>query len=112
MKKLEKPSKVFNVDRSENRAGIITHYSILQVKMNRQEKLQTFFITNLRRDQVLLGWPWFAHFNLIINWTVRTIQGEVELKIRWLKWRRRVETLTPRTMLKDIGQALQNRMMQ
>ena len=67
-------------------------YTILQVKMNGKEKLQTFFVTNLRKDRVLLGWPSFSHFNLKVDWAVRMVQGDVKLKMRWLKWRRRVAT--------------------
>ena len=46
-KKLEKLQRVFNVDSSKNKAGTITHCTVLWVKMNGKEKLQTFFITNL-----------------------------------------------------------------
>ena len=45
--KLDKPQKVFNVDRSKNKAGTITHCTVLHVKMNGREKLQTFFVTDL-----------------------------------------------------------------
>ena len=68
--KLDKPRKVFNVDGSENKAGTITWCMVLHVKMNGKEKLQTFFITNLGRDRILLGWPWFSHFNPEIDWAL------------------------------------------
>ena len=54
--------------------------------MNGKEKLQTFFITDLGQDCVLLGWPWFSYFNPEIDWTTRTVKGEVELETQWLKW--------------------------
>ena len=98
MTKLDKPRKVFNVDGSENKAGTITHCTILRVKMNGKEKLQTFFITDLGKNRMLLGWPWFSYFNPEIDWTSRTVKGEVELETRWLKWWRRAEQVKEATI--------------
>ena len=105
--KLDKPRKVFNGNGSENKAGTITHCTVLRVKMNGREKLQTFFITDLERDPILLGWPWFLHFNPEIDWTSRTVKGEVELETRWLKWWQRAEQVKEATIpLRQIRIAL------
>jgi hypothetical protein len=62
------PRKVTNTDGSQNAAGMLTHYCELRVRQGDKEQVQTFFITNLGMDCVILGYPWFRDFNPQINW--------------------------------------------
>jgi hypothetical protein len=49
------PRKVSNVDGTENKGGMLTHYCELCVCMGEQEGIEKFFITNLGEDQAILG---------------------------------------------------------
>ena len=49
------PRRVFNVDGSENKQGILTHYCLLRVKKGKEEDLQKFYITSLGGDRAILG---------------------------------------------------------
>jgi hypothetical protein len=50
--------KVHNVDGTLNQAGEITHFCILKTKLGQKEKAQKFYITDLGKDQIILGYPW------------------------------------------------------
>jgi hypothetical protein len=40
-----------------------------------------FYVTNLGRDQIILGYPWLAAFNLEISWAEGRIRGpKVQIK--------------------------------
>ena len=56
------PHRVFNVDGSKNKQGILTHYRLLRVKKGKEEDLQQFYITSLGRDRAILGYPWLHRF--------------------------------------------------
>jgi hypothetical protein len=45
---LPRPRKVYNVDGMENKAGVIKWYIKLRVWQGDKEKVQMFFITNIR----------------------------------------------------------------
>jgi hypothetical protein len=88
---LAKPREVFNVDGTQNKAGIITESCMLRVEKDQRSTEQHFFITNLGADRVLLGYPWLCEFNPQINWTEAMVEGgQVHLKeqgVRWHEWR-------------------------
>jgi hypothetical protein len=54
---LVKPIKVYNVNGTENKQGEMTHYCRLRVSYNDQEDLQEFYITDLGKDRLILGYP-------------------------------------------------------
>jgi hypothetical protein len=68
VKELTEPCKVFNMDRTQNRHGQITHYTDLEVRTGDQTRTMRFFLTNLGEQKVILGYPWFAAVQPIINW--------------------------------------------
>jgi len=77
---LEKPRKIWNVDNTENQEGMITHYLDLDVETNRTHKEMRFYITNIGKEDVLLGYPWLAAFEPRFNWQEATI-GEESLPV-------------------------------
>jgi hypothetical protein len=91
MQRLAKPREVFNVDGTQNKAGIITESCMLRVEKDQHSEEQRFFITNLGANRVLLGYPWLHEFNLWIDWAKATVEGgQVHLKeqgVRWHEWR-------------------------
>jgi hypothetical protein len=68
IEELIEPCKVFNVDRTQNRHGQITHYTDLEVRTGDQTQTMHFFLTNLGEQKVILGYPWFAAVQPIIDW--------------------------------------------
>jgi len=66
--KLPQQQKIFNVDGTENKAGLIKHCVHLYIKYGNQQKQSKFFVTNLGKEQAILGYPWLEEFNPEINW--------------------------------------------
>lgn len=71
---LTRRRKVYNIDGTENRAGEVTDYCVLNVLKGKQEAAQIFFLTNLGDDSLVLGYPWLAEFNPTIDWTNGTME--------------------------------------
>ena len=72
--KLPKPRKVLNVDGTQNKAELIEHCIHLFVKQGNKQTKFPFFVTNLGKDFIILGYPWLEEFNLTIDWG----QGQVK----------------------------------
>ena len=60
---LKVPCQVFNVDGTENQLGQVTKYCTLRISYGDMDQLQTFYVTNLGMDRVILGYPWLEAFN-------------------------------------------------
>lgn len=68
IKQLAQPRKLFNVDRSLNKAGELQFYTNLSTWIgSNQTKLQ-FFLTELGEHKVILGYPWFTAVQPKIDW--------------------------------------------
>ena len=59
---LDKPKNIFNIDNTANRAGQITHYTTLSVTTGGTMQEMRFLITDIGREDVLLGYPWLAAY--------------------------------------------------
>jgi hypothetical protein len=68
LQKLPNPKKIFNIDNTTNKSGMITHYLDLDVCTNGIHKEMRFLVTNIRHEEVLLGYPWLATFEPKFNW--------------------------------------------
>jgi hypothetical protein len=64
------------VDFSENKNGHITHYANLKIIRGKQSKIQHFYLTCLREDRMIFGFPWCLAFQPEINWKDRKILGD------------------------------------
>jgi gag-polyprotein putative aspartyl protease len=81
------PRKVFNVDGTENRNGMIVKSCMLRVRRGEKQARQRFYITNLGDDRILLGYPWLEEFNPDIDWKVGAMKGpQIELEVTSLAW--------------------------
>jgi hypothetical protein len=88
---LDEPITVHNVDGTENERGKITHYCWLRVLHDGKQKLQKFFLTSLRWDRMILGYPFLWEFNPWINWAEGKLKdGEVTLQSTRFEYLRRV----------------------
>jgi Retroviral aspartyl protease len=87
--KLSLPHLVYNVDGIQNQAGTLTEYCTLHCLIGEKESLQCFYITNLGRNCVLLGYPWLSEFNPQIDWTKGEIDGgKACIETKWKKFQR------------------------
>jgi hypothetical protein len=73
---LGQTKKVHNVDGTLNQEGQIMHFCILKTKLGQKEKAQKFYITNLGKDRIILGYPWLQDYNPQIDWTNGTVEGQ------------------------------------
>jgi hypothetical protein len=81
------PQKVFNVDGTENRNGMIVKLCMLHVHHGEKQVCQRFYIMNLGDDHILLGYPWLEEFNPDIDWKAGAMKGlQIELEVTSLAW--------------------------
>jgi hypothetical protein len=78
-KRLKKPRTVTNVDGTLNRAGQINRYANLQFSYDRKTKELPVFVTNLGKDRIILGLPWFQEFEPTISWKQGELLGQLKV---------------------------------
>jgi hypothetical protein len=74
MKMLPKPKKIFNIDNTTNKSGMITHYLDLNVVTKGIHKEMRFLVTDIGQEEVLLGYPWLATFEPKFDWRSATME--------------------------------------
>ena len=73
-KPLETPIKVYNVDGTPNKRGTIKYYADLNVEIHGRNRKERFLVTGLGRQKIILGFPWLAKANPIIDWQKATLE--------------------------------------
>jgi hypothetical protein len=73
---LSQPLTVRNINGTINRDGTITWYCNLWVQRGKHEEQLGFYVANLGRDRIILGYPWFKLYNPMFDWKHNTLQGE------------------------------------
>ena len=74
---LKQPLLVHNVDGTINQGGTITSYCNLWVWRGTQVEKLGFYVANLGRDRLILGYPWFKKFNPEFNWSNNALEGDI-----------------------------------
>jgi hypothetical protein len=74
---LPNPKKIYNIDNTSNRSGMITHYLDLNVRTRRIHKEMRFLVTDIGHEEILLGYPWLATFEPKFNWRSAVIDEQV-----------------------------------
>ena len=72
---LPNPRTIHNVDGTKNSIGEVTQVTYLQIHYQGKANMHPFFIIDLGGDPMLLGMPFLAAYNPIINWTAGKFQG-------------------------------------
>ena len=72
------PIKVYNVDATKNKAGLITHYTNAVLGINGEKSQFRFLATALGRQRVILGYPWLRKANPDVNWRKGTLRWRTE----------------------------------
>jgi hypothetical protein len=73
IKALPNPKKIFNIDNTTNKSGMITHCLNLNVVTKGIHKEMCFLITDIGREEILLGYPWLATFEPRFDWRSTTM---------------------------------------
>ncbi len=68
IKTLKEPRKLFNVDRTPNKAGDLKYYTDLGMRTGTSTQTLRYFLSNLGDSRVILGYLWFAAAQPKINW--------------------------------------------
>jgi hypothetical protein len=68
IKQLDKPKKLLNVDRTENRSRELKHYTDLSVQTGNTHTTLRFYLSDLGEQKAILGYPWFAAIQPNIDW--------------------------------------------
>jgi hypothetical protein len=74
MNLLPNPKKIFNIDNTANKSGMITHYLDLNVITKGIHKEMRFLIMDIGQEEILLGYPWLATFKPKFNWRSATME--------------------------------------
>jgi hypothetical protein len=77
LQKLPNPKKIYNIDNTSNRSGMITHYLDLNVRTRGIHKEMRFLVTDIGHKEILLGYPWLATFEPKFNWRSAVIDEQV-----------------------------------
>ncbi len=68
IKVLSEPRRLFNVDRTRNKAGDLKYYTDLHTRTGTSQRTLWYFLSDLGENRVILGYPWFAATQPKINW--------------------------------------------
>ena len=68
IKVLTEPRRLFNVDRTQNKAGDLKYYTNLYTRTGMTQRTLRYFLSDLRENKVILGYPWFAATQPKIDW--------------------------------------------
>jgi hypothetical protein len=74
---LPTPKKIFNIDNTTNKSGMITQFLDLNIRANGINKEMCFLVTDIGHEEILLGYPWLATFEPRFNWKSAIIDERV-----------------------------------
>lgn len=77
-KQLAKSIPVFNVDNTPNKSRKITHKVIVPVQMGTETRRIRAWVTDIGKEDFILGFPWLKQENPNIDW----VKGQVTLQCR------------------------------
>ena len=85
-RELDKPKNIYNIDDTTNKAGQITHYLNLAVTTGGTTKEMRFLVTDIGREDVLLGYPWLSTYEPRFSWRHGTIdEANLPIILRTIK---------------------------
>jgi hypothetical protein len=74
---LPTPKKIFNIDNTTNKSGMITQFLDLNIRANGINKEMHFLVTDIGHEEILLGYPWLATFEPRFNWKSAIIDEHI-----------------------------------
>ena len=70
---LERPRKIWNINGTTNKAGVLTHCIDLEFCTGTQQEVMKFLVTVLGGEDLILGYPWLSTFEPKFRWRDTTI---------------------------------------
>ena len=84
---LEWAQKIWNIDETNNKAGLITNYVDLSIQTGQKQAKIRFLITDLGNKDLILGYPWLANFEPKFSWSNGVIDTSyLPIIIQSLDW--------------------------
>ena len=77
------PQQLTVADGQPSSAGLVTHATDLTIDLNGHKELQTFYLTDLGRYQIILGKPWLTKHNPSIDWVTDTLTFDKPLCLNY-----------------------------
>jgi hypothetical protein len=77
LQELPTPKKIFNIDNTSNKSGMITHFLDLNVRTNGINKEMRFLVTDIGHEELLLRYPWLATFEPKFNWRSAVVDERI-----------------------------------
>ena len=74
LRSLKQPIKVYNVDGTRNKEGIIDHIAKTDIQISGHKTETELLATGLGKESVILGMPWLRKVNPIIDWSKGTME--------------------------------------
>jgi hypothetical protein len=91
--RLDQARKIWNIDGTNNRAGMITDYVDLNIQSGSQNVKMRFLVTDLGLDDLILGYPWLARFEPVFSWKDGVIDtSHLPIIIQSLSWHQTTQT--------------------
>jgi hypothetical protein len=92
--RLERPRKIWNIDGTNNRAGMILDYVDLNVQSGNKGTKMRFLVTDLGLEDLILGYPWLTYFEPKFSWKEGVIDmTHLPVIIRSLSWHQTTQTI-------------------
>ena len=87
-RRLDRPRKIWNIDGTNNKAGLLTDYVELEVRTGKRMANMEFLVTDLGMEDMILGYPWLAQFEPQFSWKDAAIYtAYLPIVVRSLDWR-------------------------
>ena len=71
---MDQPQKVYNVDGTKNKKGMIRSYVDLEFTIDDRNFTERLLVMGLGRQKIILGLPWLMEHNPKINWKTRNME--------------------------------------
>ena len=75
-RELPMPKKLYDINDTTNKAGNITHYMDLSVETVGRKREMRLLVSNIGREDAILGYPWLSAFEPWFSWAHGTINTQ------------------------------------
>lgn len=82
LKRLHQDLPLHNIDSSNNKAGVITHFTQLRLQVREYDKEWDFLVTDLGPENVILGLLWLREVNPQIDWKEGILDVEAAQRLQ------------------------------
>lgn len=103
---LQQDLPLHNIDRSDNKAGVIMHFTQLQLQVGDHDKKCDFLVTDLGPENMILGLPWLCKVNPQINWKKGVLDVEAAQRPQKVNANRKAKRAWVRSGLIEEGDKL------